>query len=667
MLHAQVSAYVWKWEKEGEFDEHEIPREIFDKKKEHFSPHEPFTILMDGRACSVRMRATDSHFPPDCQWFVKENYVDYLALPITHRTEFKGGMAWSTKNPGGFSNKHIQFFERSLAALSTVMRLHTNDLVMKTLTGRLEEEVAERTLELEVANHRLEEAHRQVTHQSEAQLEHFACMSHEIRTPLNCIVGMSSLLLGSGLSAVHEESAQMISQSGELLAAIVDDVLDYSKLESGIFDVDIQQTNLQLILATVVYSIGIRGRERNVEVRSLFDENLPNMVETDSRRLQQVLYNLLGNAIKFSKEGGTVDLKVSMCHKSDNASFGTVLRLAVKDNGKGIAKDDMQKIFEPFNQGSKETERLYGGTGLGLAITSKLVKALGGTVSVDSAVGEWTEFVVDLPCQEPAVGMEVASSSAALSVLVGPQENEPADSSVGTAVTEAFTGIAPTVRPSTPSLLPDKLLVKGGLYEKIKVLIAEDNLINQKVLHRMLTRLGLKHVDIVDNGRKAVDLCAVKEFDIVFMDLEMPVMDGLEATRLIVQGRQAENGIGPWIAFLTATASSEAKCREAGGDSFITKPIKIGQVESLLLALTLSMDATVSTVKAPVSIEPQCGSLGIEFRAKIPLLRHPVLPCPFRRRKTSPYGELKDMCLQVESPSTKKKKVSYGDLMDLSL
>jgi len=236
MLHPNVSAYIWKWEHKGEevddeVESFEMPRDVFAKKKELLSPDEPFIVLLEGRANSVRMQASDSYFPPDCKWFCEQNYQDYLALPMQYRGKFVGAMAWSTKDCEGFSDEDIEFLNRSLAALSTVMRLHTNDLVMKTLMSRLEEEVKDRTRQLAATNQELETANQQIKQHSASQLKHFAMMSHEIRTPLNCIVGMASLLVDTDLSEEQRESVQMISTSGDLLASLVNDVLDYSKLE----------------------------------------------------------------------------------------------------------------------------------------------------------------------------------------------------------------------------------------------------------------------------------------------------------------------------------------------------------------------------------------------------------------------------------------------------
>ena len=287
------------------------------------------------------------------------------------------------------------------------------DQLHRDLINSMEKQIEDRTNELAMANQDLERANSQLAIQSARQLEHFACMSHEIRTPLNCIVGMSSLLLDDAdeMDPMHADSIRMINTSGDLLKAVVDDVLDYAKLESGSFEVDIKPTNLQETLASVVHSISQKVQEKNIRLRTHFSATLPLTLETDSRRLQQVLFNLLGNAGKFSKVGSVIDLSVDLksepLKKEEGqpvkySPSGQIIRFSVKDYGKGIDKKDFKTIFEPFSQASKETQNVYGGTGLGLSITSKLVHRLGGTVGLDSKPGKFTEFTVDLPfCGTP--------------------------------------------------------------------------------------------------------------------------------------------------------------------------------------------------------------------------------------------------------------------------
>jgi signal transduction histidine kinase/CheY-like chemotaxis protein len=585
MLHSEVSAYVWKWEVGFDFDGHEIPRKDFERKKVLFSADEPFTVLMDGRASSVRMRSTDEQIPRDCQWFQREGYQDYLALPIMYRGDFIGGMAWSTKSENGFCEKEIEFFEKSLAALTTVMRLHTNDLVMKTLIGRLEND----SRELAASNQSLEKANKRVLKQSAAQLKHFAMMSHEIRTPLNCIIGISSLLMDTGMDATQHDFVRMINNSGDLLCCVVNDVLDYSRLESGNVEINIQRTNLRETVDTVVKSIEIKGGERNLVVHTLLDDTLPTFVDTDGSRLQQILYNLLGNAIKFSKDGGTIDFTVLMCEEKASPNE-KLLRFIVRDCGKGIKKKDIKKIFLPFDQGSSETEREYGGTGLGLAITRKLVKVLGGTVCVESEPGEWCEFVVDLPC------VERLSENAEMMLPKIATPDEPL-----TAATLQITRSMAFPPPSSPMPSMNKMSLSNArsrlelpfsgceqetesCYANIRVLVAEDNKINQKVMKRMLLRLGLEQIDIVENGQEAVDRETTQTYDVILMDMDMPVMDGLEATRQIVARPRVEStDVAPKIIFVTAHAldTFRAQAKAAGGDGFISKPFNLQKIESV--------------------------------------------------------------------------------------
>jgi hypothetical protein len=189
-LHPKLTAYIWKWEHGQEFFFSEMPAEIFERRNEIFSPDEPFCILEQGRADFVRIKSTDTDIKPTdmSKWFLSEKYHDYYALPDIHRNQSKGAVAWASKSTEGFSDDHILFFERTMPALCTVMRVHTNDLVLNTLTERMEREIEERTLELAHANEDLAEANDQLEHNQTKQLEHFACMSHEIRTPLNWYV-----------------------------------------------------------------------------------------------------------------------------------------------------------------------------------------------------------------------------------------------------------------------------------------------------------------------------------------------------------------------------------------------------------------------------------------------------------------------------------------------
>jgi signal transduction histidine kinase/CheY-like chemotaxis protein len=618
------------------------------------------------------------------------------------------------------------------------------DMLHRDLIDSMEQQIKDRTAELAMANQDLERANTKVQKQSARQLEHFACMSHEIRTPLNCIVGMSSILLEethSKIDPMITESIEMIYNSGELLRAVVDDVLDYAKLESGSFEVDVSKINLQESLAGVVYSISQKIQEKNIRLRCYFSPDLPKFTETDSRRLQQVLFNLLGNSGKFSKRNSVIDLSVKLVPKStkdkrerlvvdgqgdaNELHDCDIIRFSVQDYGKGIEKKDFKTIFQPFSQASKHTATVYGGTGLGLSITSKLVHSLGGRIAVDSEIGKFTEFIVDLPLKGEPV--DIAAVKGRLKdvciITVKPkgsidysfttypiaEEPEPFGSSVRdqyglsvvstqsvndleervkqleaeksgkhfallvnetlyddqalTAIVEKLghrnctfmtfgpkNGIEATKQKHFRSLLgvfPSILLesiakhvahtkqdvvasdTKGSSALKsnpnssspdvayvpekapktsdprsqraestkptsaakqfppkrdLKVLYAEDNKINQKVLSRVLNRVGIMDVTIVDDGLKAVTICEKVSYDVIFMDMQMPVMDGVEACNLII-----ERDNDAKVIFVTAHALDEFKhkAKAAGGVGFISKPFRIEDIEKVLGQLDL--------------------------------------------------------------------------------
>lgn len=694
-LHPKLTAFTWKWEID-EFIFREMPEDIFERRHEIFSPHEPFCVLERGLADFVRIKASNDFIPPDTEkWFRQGKYVDYYALPDIHRSESKGSLAWATKDPNGFTDDHITFFEITLPALTTVLRLHTNDLVLRTLTERMEREIKDRTKQLEEANRQLEQANDRLACQSKKQIEHFACMSHEIRTPLNCIVGMASLLLEKNSDIMTPDvadSIQMIHSSADLLHAVVDDVLDYSKMESGVFEVDIRPTNLQDALSAVLHALQEKAAQQSLKIVASFGPTLPFIVETDPRRLQQILYNLLGNACKFSKRGGQVEFHVSLESDSDSSNntlcskvSGHSLRFSIKDYGKGIHEKDFETIFQPFNQAGKETQTVYGGTGLGLSITRALVDRLGGSISVDSKVGEYSEFAVTLPFQgntidvprvmeafrtttiivlgsteprndpfRPCVadlyGLDIVTVNdwAQLKSLLleYPQEYSkhlmivaPVDkcnrtqfqeirdrSNRCTLIThgkahppeeasihwQSLQNVFPTsalVQMIEKNRLVDNTTMKCCGHEIVMtnkdskllnfennaepisdeepvlasplILIAEDNVVNQKVLVRVLKNLGIHNVDIVGDGKEAVDACAQKSYTLVFMDMQMPAMNGLEATKVI---KSQKTSLATKVVFCTAHTSDNFREQvyEVGADGFISKPYNVSKIELCL-------------------------------------------------------------------------------------
>lgn len=654
MLHPAVSDdYVWKWEVGQDFVEQRLPHSA--QEESNWCQNEPFFAeLMEGRAMECRMRASDGDdvVPSGCEWFGHSKYQDYLSLPMYHRGRFVGAVAWCTKSLSGFSEDEVAIFNQCLAALSTVLRLHTSEIVVASLTGHSEHIVEERTKELEKANRQLEAAHARVTQRSQMQLKHFAMMSHEIRTPLNCIVGMSNLLLeGSSRNPLDpdvEESIRTITNSGDLLLAVVDDVLDYSKLASGNVEIDVSPTSLRRLLQPMLESIKLKTQTKGLELRTSISDHLPEWIDTVGRRLQQILYNLLGNAAKFGVKGKYVDFSVKVAQSEEpNANRQNVV-FQVKDYGKGIPNEDMTKIFQPFQQ-SNSNDPTSGGTGLGLAIARQLCKVLGGSISVKSEVGKWCEFIVTLPLivseepsedifnhssKDPSYEQRTESSRMVTPTLLSDLSSTSLSSSESSAETKAGSEKNTPSMPSLPletghsrdASQLERMKCQGNpkkldratqipvappvpsSFSHVQVLIAEDNLVNQKVLVRTLQNIGLVHIDVVENGQLAVMQSADRHYDIIFMDWQMPIMNGYEATRIIKgrrssfsaceddaaadslerQGCQQTNN-NPRVVFLTAHALNDYKqmANEAGGDGFISKPFKSSAITSLLDSFAL--------------------------------------------------------------------------------
>lgn len=284
----------------------------------------------------------------------------FLGIPFFKKGGELMGVIGLANQPGGYSEEDIEFLKPITSTCANLMQAHWQVQQNKELINSLEQKVKERTRELEELNKSLEEANQRVVKASQAQLQSFACMSHEIRTPLNCIIGLSSLLQETELSPQQAETVRMIVASGDLLLTVVNDVLDYSKLESGNVDIEIRRCNLQDTFQSIVHSIELKSANKGLKIQTTYDPALPEHVHTDSRRLQQILYNLLGNAVKFSEDNGRVDVSATIIEKDENCpktgqnacSSGAsvaeypkilpsnheerILRLVVKDYGKGI-------------------------------------------------------------------------------------------------------------------------------------------------------------------------------------------------------------------------------------------------------------------------------------------------------------------------------------------
>ena len=392
----------------------------------------------------------------------------------------------------------------------------------------LEARIRERTVALEAATRKAMSANR-------AKSEFLANISHELRTPMNGILGMLDIVLDDELPPAHREQLDIAKGCANTLLALLNDLLDLSKIEAGKMMLEHIAFDVRLLAEDCTRDMQLRARQKGIELEFFAEPGVPARILGDPLRLRQILYNLLSNAVKFT-EKGRVDILMAATGKAGKEW----LTLTVRDTGAGIAPGKLEDIFEDFTQADGSVSRRYGGTGLGLAITRRLVKMHGGSIHVDSRVGEGSTFRVEMPVERPAA--EAPAPVAA---------NNPSPAAADPAAAPRLAELSGAASPC--------------------VLVAEDNLVNQRVVAAILSKQGYRVV-LAGNGRDALAMMNRHKIDAVLMDVQMPEIDGITATRLI-----RENPAWTLIPVIALTAHAmqgdREKCLEAGMNDYLPKPV----------------------------------------------------------------------------------------------
>ncbi|RKY09312.1 MAG: hypothetical protein DRP66_02580 [Planctomycetota bacterium] len=433
--------------------------------------------------------------------------------------------------------------QRLIAEAELERRVHELENVRAASLNMMEDAEHARSA-AEQANHRLKDAvekanlmARKAVDANQAKSEFLANMSHEIRTPMNSIMGFSDILADEELSDEQKMYVRNIQISSRDLLQLINDILDFSKIEAGKLDTEMIECDMAPLLENIDSQMRPLANEKKLDFRVLQCGPLPSQLRTDPTRLRQCLINLVGNAIKFT-EHGYVYVNVSM----EKADTGAMIRFDVEDTGIGISKDKLEAIFEAFTQADGSTTRKYGGTGLGLTITRQLSRLLGGSLTVKSQVGKGSVFSLTIPA-----GVDVDSAP-------------PMDK-----YEHINEGFEPKKDDTPPPM--------SG-----KVLVAEDNRANQVLVKLMLEKMGFE-VTIANDGSQAFEIVSRQRHDLILMDIQMPGMNGYEATEAI-----RKKGIQTPIIALTANAmkGDDKKCFDAGCDAYVSKPVERTKLHELM-------------------------------------------------------------------------------------